>query len=149
MPVYFVMGFWVFFIVPRIFSLTQIGAKSELMLFLFPFLLACVFFAIAASFLSREREQPFLLFVFTSVPLMFISGISWPKEGIAGYWIALSKIFPSTHGIDGFVKMNNMGATLGEVLPEYLNLWILAIIYFILACLLYYREIIKSRKVRS
>ena len=33
MPVYFVMGFWVFFIVPRIFSLTQIGAKSELMLF--------------------------------------------------------------------------------------------------------------------
>ena len=52
MPVYFVMGFWVFFIVPRIFSLTQIGAKSELMLFLFPFLLACVFFAIAASFLS-------------------------------------------------------------------------------------------------
>ncbi len=50
MPVYFVMGFWVFFIVPRIFSLTQIGAKSELMLFLFPFLLACVFFAIAASF---------------------------------------------------------------------------------------------------
>ena len=149
MPVYFVMGFWVFFIVPRIFSLTQIGAKSELMLFLFPFLLACVFFAITASFFSREREQPFLLFVFTSVPLMFISGISWPKEGIAGYWIALSKIFPSTHGIDGFVKMNNMGATLGEVLPEYLNLWILAIIYFILACLLYYREIVKSRKVRS
>ena len=149
MPVYFVMGFWVFFIVPRIFSLTQIGAKSELMLFLFPFLLACVFFAITASFLSREREQPFLLFVFTSVPLMFISGISWPKEGIAGYWIALSKIFPSTPGIDGFVKMNNMGATLGEVLPEYLNLWILAIIYFILACLLYYREIVKSRKVRS
>ena len=114
MPVYFVMGFWVFFIVPRIFSLTQIGAKSELMLFLFPFLLACVFFAITASFFSREREQPFLLFVFTSVPLMFISGISWPKEGIAGYWIALSKIFPSTHGIDGFVKMNNMGATLGR-----------------------------------
>ena len=149
MPVYFVMGFWVFFIVPRIFSLTQIGAKSELMLFLFPFLLACVFFAITASFLSREREQPFLLFVFTSVPLMFISGISWPKEGIAGYWIALSKIFPSTPGIDGFVKMNNMGATRGEVLPEYLNLWILAIIYFILACLLYYREIVKSRKVRS
>ena len=80
---------------------------------------------------------------------MFISGISWPKEGIAGYWIALSKIFPSTPGIDGFIKMNNMGATLGEVLPEYLNLWILAIIYFILACLLYYREIVKSRKVRS
>ena len=82
MPVYFVMGFWVFFIVPRIFSLTQIGAKSELMLFLFPFLLACVFFAITASFFSREREQPFLLFVFTSVPLMFISVFRGRRRGL-------------------------------------------------------------------
>lgn len=141
MPIYFVMAYWVFFIVPRIFSLTQIAPKGELMLFLFPFLLACVFFSICGSFLSKEREQPFLLFVFTSVPLMFISGISWPKEGIASYWITLSKIFPSTHGIDGFVKINNMGATLGEVSTEYISLWILAVIYFLLACILYKREI--------
>lgn len=147
MPVYFVMGYWVLFVVPRIFSLTQIAPKMELMLFLFPFLLACVFFAISGSFLSKEREQPFLLFVFTSVPLMFISGISWPREGIADYWIALSKIFPSTHGIDGFVKINNMGASLGEVLPEYLSLWILAVIYFVLACLLYRREINRIHKI--
>ena len=109
LPVYLVMGYWVLFIVPRFFSLTQIAGKAELMLFLFPFLLACAFMALAASFLSKGREYPFLLFVFTSVPLMFISGISWPKEGIAWYWVAFSKVFPSTHGIDGFVKMNNMG----------------------------------------
>lgn len=56
------------------------GERGELMLFLFPFLLACTFFAIAMSFFSREREMPFLIFVFTSVPLMFISGISWPSQ---------------------------------------------------------------------
>lgn len=143
MPVYFVMGYWVLFIVPRMFGLVQIASKPELLVFLFPFLLACVFFAIAGSFLSKEREQPFLLFVFTSVPLMFISGISWPREGIAGYWRVLSRIFPSTHGIDGFVKMNNMGATLADVLPEYLSLWGLALFYFVLACLLYRKEIKK------
>ena len=140
LPVYLVMGYWVLFIVPRFFSLTQIAGKAELMLFLFPFLLACAFMALAASFLSKGREYPFLLFVFTSVPLMFISGISWPKEGIAWYWVAFSKVFPSTHGIDGFVKMNNMGATLKDVLPEYASLWILAVIYFVLACFLYRRE---------
>lgn len=141
LAVYLVMAYWVFFVVPRIFRLTQIGRPADLMLFLFPFLLACVFFAIACSFLSKEREYPFLLFVFTSVPLMFISGISWPKEGIAPYWLALAKVFPSTHGIDGFVKMNNMGATLHEVLPEYAALWLLAALYFTLACLLYRREL--------
>ena len=145
-PIYFVMGYWVFFIVPRIFGLTQIGNRGDLMLFLFPFLLACAFLAIFASFLSKEREQPFLLFVFTSVPLMFISGISWPREGIPSYWITLSKIFPSTHGIDGFVKINNMGARLADVNAEFISLWILAAVYFVLACALYYREI---RKVKA
>lgn len=140
LSVYLVMSYWVFFVVPRIFSLTQIARPGDLMIFLFPFLLACVFFAVACSFVSKEREYPFLLFVFTSVPLMFISGISWPKEGIADYWLALAKIFPSTHGIDGFVKINNMGATLHEVLPEYTALWLLAALYFTLACLLYRRE---------
>lgn len=149
LPIYLVMGFWVLFIVPRIFSLTQIASKVELMLFLFPFLLACIFFSIAGSFLSKEREQPFLLFVFTSVPLMFISGISWPREGIADYWIAFSRIFPSTHGIDGFVKLNNLGATLRDVLPEYVSLWILAGVYFVLACLLYRRELNMVRRVKK
>lgn len=141
LPVYFVMSFWVFFIVPRLFNLTQIAPKGELMVFLFPFLLACTFFSIAGSFLSKQREQPFLLFVFTSVPLMFISGISWPREGIPEYWITLSRIFPSTHGIDGFVRINNMGATLNDVTREYVSLWVLAAVYFLLACLLYRKEI--------
>ena len=145
LPVYFVMAYWVLFVVPRLFGMTQIGVKADLLLFLFPFLLACIFLAIACSFLCREREYAFLIFVFTSVPLMFISGISWPREGIPEYWLTLAKIFPSTHGIDGFVKINNMGATLPEVLPEYASLWFLAAVYFGLACFLYRKEIVKRK----
>lgn len=105
-----------------------------------PVLLACTFFAIAMSFFSREREMPFLIFVFTSVPLMFISGISWPKSAIPEYWVWFGKLFPSSFGIDGFVKINNTGATLSEVLPEFWGLCILMVFYFIVACLLYKRE---------
>ena len=135
LPIYFVMSYWVFFIVPRL-----VGERGELMLFLFPFLLACTFFAIAMSFFSREREMPFLIFVFTSVPLMFISGISWPKSAIPEYWVWFGKLFPSSFGIDGFVKINNTGATLSEVLPEFSGLCILMVFYFIVACLLYKKE---------
>ena len=103
LPIYFVMSYWVFFIVPRLFGMTQVGERGELILFLFPFLLACTFFAITMSFFSREREMPFLIFVFTSVPLMFISGISWPKSAIPEYWVWFGKLFPSSFGIDGFV----------------------------------------------
>ena len=41
LPIYFVMSYWVFFIVPRLFGMTQVGERGELILFLFPFLLAC------------------------------------------------------------------------------------------------------------
>ena len=140
LPIYFVMSYWVFFIVPRLFGMTQVGERGELILFLFPFLLACTFFAITMSFFSREREMPFLIFVFTSVPLMFISGISWPKSAIPEYWVWFGKLFPSSFGIDGFVKINNTGATLSEVLPEFWGLCILMVFYFIVACLLYKRE---------
>ncbi len=146
LPIYLAMSFWVFFIVPRIFGLVQIAIKGELILFLLPFLLACIFLAIVTAFICKERESAFLLFVFTSIPLMFISGISWPKTAIPDYWIAISKLFPSTHGIDGFVKINNMGASWADTIPESCWLWILTLLFFIVACLLYRKEIKKREK---
>ena len=37
-------------------------------------------------------------------------------------------------------RINNTGATLSEVLPEFWGLCILMVFYFIVACLLYKRE---------
>lgn len=87
--------------------------------------------------------MPYLLFVFTSVPLMFISGISWPKTAIPEYWLWISNVFPSTHGINGFISINNMGATLSQVSCEFYSLWILTFIYFGLAYFLYKKEVEK------
>ena len=60
-----------------------------------------------------------LLFVFTSVPLLFLSGISWPGAAMPEFWRYFSYIFPSTFGINGYVRINSMGATLNEVAFEY------------------------------
>lgn len=149
LPVYLFVGVWIYIVVPGIFNLTHIGQKWDLFLFLFPFLLGSIFFAITLSFLCKERVMPFLLFVFTSVPLMFISGISWPVQAIPSYWKALSKLFPSTFGIEGYTRINNMGASVSEVEMPWKGLWILLFIYFALACLLYYQEIRKKKKVEN
>lgn len=143
--VYMLVSFYVLGVVPRIFSLIQIGQASDLLLFALPYLLACIFFAMAASALVRNRETCMLLFVFTSVPLLFISGISWPGAAIAPFWKYVSYLFPSTMGINGFVKMNNMGATLSEVAFEFKALWIQAGVYFIATCWVYYINISRSR----
>ena len=143
---YVVVCIWVLILVPRFFSLPQIGNPNDLLLFLLPYLLACIFFSITLSGFVKDREAPMLLFVFTSVILVFISGISWPMYSIPPFWKALGYLFPSTPGIQGFVSINSTGATLNEVAHFYQVLWIQTGIYFLTACLVYRYQIITCRK---
>lgn len=144
--VYALVSVYVLCVVPRIFSLNQIGQPSTLALFMLPYLAACIFFAMTASIAIRNRETCMLIFVFTSIPLLFISGISWPGAAIPDFWKYFSYIFPSTFGINGFVRINNMGATLSEVATEYQALWLQAGFYFLTTCFVYRRQILTSRK---
>ena len=146
--IYAILSVYVLCAVPRIFKLNQIAQPDTLILFVLPYLFACIFFAMTLSILVRNRETSMLIFVFTSIPLLFISGISWPGTAIPPFWKYISYLFPSTFGINGFVKINNMGAYLEEVSFEYKALWIQTIFYFFTTCLVYERFIRKNRQTR-
>lgn len=135
--IYAVVCIWVLACVPKMFAFPQIGNPMTILLFILPYLFACIFFAMTLSGFMTTREAPMLVFVFTSVILLFISGISWPKEAIPPFWKAAGYLFPSTPGIQGFVRINSCGATLNEVMHEYRLLWIQTGFYFILACIIY------------
>jgi ABC-2 type transport system permease protein len=140
------MSVYLLWMVPRIFRLPQEGDGLAILLFILPYLLACIFFSMTMTVFVRDRESPFILFVFTSVLFLFISGISWPASAIPWYGKGISYLIPSTSGIQGFVKLNTMGATLRDVSFEYLILWLQTFVYFITACAVYRRQIIKSGK---
>ena len=144
--IYSVISVYVLCIVPHIFKLNQIGMPRDLILFLLPYLASCIFFAMTVSIFIRNRETCMLIFVFTSVPLLFISGISWPGAAIPKFWEWISYLFPSTFGINGFVRINNMGATLSEISFEYKALWLQTGFYFLTTCLVYRWQVIRSRK---
>lgn len=126
---------WVLLAVPRMFHFVQMLHFSDFLLFVVPYLLACVFFATTFSFFIRQRENVMLLVVFTSVPFLFMSGVSWPKSNIPEVWQWVSWLFPSTFGIQGFIKMNTMGGVLGDIIPEIKGLWIQTVIYGVFATL--------------
>ena len=144
--VYSLVAVYILCVVPRLFSLNQIAIPGVLTLFALPYLAACIFFAMTASIAIRNRETCMLLFVFTSVPLLFLSGISWPGAAMPAFWRYFSYIFPSTFGINGYVRINSMGATLNEVSFEYQALWVQTGVYFLTTCLVYRWQIIQSRK---
>ncbi len=125
--------FYCLFVVPRIFGLPQIGNPVEILLFATPFLLSAIFFAITIGSLPRNRESIILLVVFSSVPMLFLTGVSWPGSAFPWYWKTLSCFIPSTFGVNGFVRLNTMGAHLPDVRPEYLALWLQTAIYLLTA----------------
>ncbi len=76
-----------------------------------------------------ERERALQIIGGISIPLLFLSGFAFPVESISQPLIWLSHLLPSTPGIQGFIKLNQMGATWPEVRPQVINLLLLVVVY--------------------
>ena len=143
--IYAIVSAYILCVVPKIFSLVQISQAGTLAAFILPYVLSCIFFAMTCSIFIHHREACMMIYVFTSVPLLFISGVSWPGSAIPEFWRVISWLFPSTFGINGYIAINSMGATLDQVLPEFRALWIQTGVYFLTTCIVYRRQIMLSR----
>ena len=139
------MGAWLIAAVPRLFHFPQLATWLPLLYMMIPYTLACVFFGMMVSCTVKYRENVMLLVVFVSVPLLFLTGVSWPQSNIPGYWQGVSWLFPSTFGARAFIRLNSMGADLSDVMPELRILWIQAICYFVLTLCVYRFQIYQAR----
>ena len=143
---YIVLGTYLALAVPKFFGFTSLATGHSLIGLLVPYILASIFFGMTLSCLVRYRENVILLVIFTSIPLLFMTGISWPQHNIPGMWQGVSTLFPSTFGVRGFLRVHSMGATLADIRTEYQALWIQVLVYFILTCLVYRYQIIHTRR---
>ena len=140
---YILLGVYMFTFVTNAFELPRLGEYITYLAFLLPYLLACIFMSMVLSALIFRREDCILLFVFLSVPLLFLSGISWPGAAVPKFWHYVSWLFPSTFGMNGYVRLQGMGASLSDISYELRRLWIQAGVYFCIACSLYWRQVRK------
>lgn len=139
--VYAIMAAWLTMVVPRLFHFVTLLEWHSLLGLMVPYILACIFFGMMISCMIKYRENVMLLIVFMSVPLLFLSGISWPQSSLPGAWQSVAYLFPSTFGVRGFVRLNSMGATLADIEHEYQMLWIQTTVYFFMTCLVYRYQI--------
>ncbi len=141
---FLLMAFYMALCVTRWFGLPQLAHFTELLGFFVPYLAACTFMAMFWSSFIYRREDCILLFVFMSIPLLFLSGVSWPGTAVPPFWQLVGSVFPSTWGLNAYVRIQGMGASLGDCRQELTALWILAGVYFLLTCLVYMFEIRKA-----
>jgi ABC-2 type transport system permease protein len=120
-------------VLPRVYGFSSNGSPLEMFALAIPFILSVSFMGQFVGAWFKRRETAVLLLIAVSLPLFFLVGLAWPPEAIPEILRRLSVIVPSTSGIDGLVRINQMGATLGDVSADWGRLWILAVVYAALA----------------
>ena len=147
--VYAIMTVYLTIAVPKMFHFIHIATWQDLSLLLIPYLLTCVFFGMTVSCLVRFRENVILLVVFVSLPLLFLTGVSWPQTSIPGYLQGVSWLFPSTFGVRAYLRLNSMGASVADVSSELRCLWIQVAAYLGTTCLVYGHQLRITRQHAS
>jgi ABC-2 type transport system permease protein len=122
-----------FLVLPRVYGFSTLGQPLQLFALASLFLLATSFMGQAAGAWFKHPETPTLIFLGTSLPQLFLTGFSWPREAIPEQVRPVGYIFPSNFAIDGVVRIGQLGASLWEVARDWRGLWILAVVYFMLA----------------
>lgn len=133
--VYLIFSAYITVLVPRMFGLPHLASTWDIYRLLLPYLLAIIFFSQTCSVFIRNRETGMVMFLFFSIILLFLAGFTWPRTNFPLIWKVVSYLFPATFGIQGFIKLNTMGAEIGQIMPEYIALWLQTIFYFITACI--------------
>ena len=130
--------FSVFFLglLPLIFHLPHLGDFINIAVLMIPYLFASTFFAMILSSFFTDAEMPLFFIVVMSVPLVFLTGISYPLELMPWHWKIFHYIIPVAPATMAFVKLDCMGAELIHTRPEMINLWSQCVVYFIIAVIM-------------
>ena len=104
---------------------------SAALLLPFAWSVAALGVLLGALFADRERAMQALLA--TSLPIAFLAGFSWPMEALPAPLRALGALIPAVPGIQGFLRLNQMGAAWRDVQGFAAQLGALALLFTLLA----------------
>lgn len=130
---YFPMTIYILRFIPEIFNLPHYGNPANYLLFILPMLLATAFLGQALNYFMKQRESCFVFIVFSSVLFLFLSGLTWPRYAMSDFWTWLGNCVPAVWGVEGFIRINSNSANLPEVGTAFTAMWLLALIYMLLA----------------
>lgn len=131
-------------VVMPVFNIPMRNNLLTLVVFMIPFLLSLVYLGIFLLNFFKHREDAIMLIMYTSIPALLITGISWPTTSIPDWIQVISYLVPSTIGAKGFVSLTQMGASAQTIQFYWVGMWLVCLFYLLLAVLsmkrMYLRE---------
>ena len=125
----------------------MLGSIATVVAVVAPYILACTMLGIALSTLFRRRESAILWLLWSSLPILMLPGVSYPTSAMPRVLALLGSLLPSSQAVEAFIRVRDMGASTLEVASSILRLWVLVVVYGVVAVSLLAREI-KDRPKR-
>lgn len=133
-------------LLPYLFGLPHLARWQDLFVLGALLLPANALFALCFASLFRDGDGALLVVTFFSLGLLLLGGISYPLEFMPTPWVVLHHLLPAPVGILAYVKMNSMGASLGECAPQLLTLALQIPAYLLLALALTHHRLNKQSR---
>lgn len=112
-----------------IFGFPYAGKSIDIAIFMIIYMLAAAALGLTISHLFRRREAPIIIFLWSSVPILLLAGLSYPREAFPQWLYAIGELLPSSSAVRGFVDIATMGASISDITDELTILLCLTFIY--------------------
>lgn len=103
---------------------------------------------IIGNFFSK-KVHALILISFTSYPLFFFTGYSWPTFAMPTIAKAIGYLIPTTAYMNAIHRIVSMGANIGHITFEIMNLIIINAVLFILVLLIFKRRFLKEHQANQ
>ncbi|MEI8592825.1 ABC transporter permease [Photobacterium sp. Hal280] len=122
------------------YGISRQASIGDMVMLTLPFLISVSALGIVIGELIPRKELATVIVLLSSLPLVFSAGFVWPVSALPApvYWLA--QWVPSTPAINGFLRLNQMGASFSQISTWWFQLWGLAVLYSLTALGLVYRN---------
>ncbi|MFQ3208740.1 MAG: ABC-2 type transport system permease protein [Colwellia sp.] len=115
------------------YEINRLASISDLMTLAVPFLLSVIFLGTLIGLLIPRKELATLVVLLSSLPLVFSAGFIWPTSNMPTIINVIAQFFPSTPAINGFLRLNQMGDHIDNLVQIQIQLWMLTLLYGLLS----------------
>lgn len=123
-------------IIYNLFDFPRRGELLPMMVFSLVFLASVINLGMVVSQVFLRRESSMQLFLYLSIPILFLANFSWPSYLMPRWMVSISYILPSTFAVPAWLSIEQMGADIYEVAPKLYQLAIQAVVYLVLGLIL-------------
>ena len=123
-------------IIYNLFDFPRRGELLPMVVFSIVFLASVINLGMVVSQVYVRRESSMQLFLYLSIPILFLANFSWPSYLMPRWMVSISYILPSTFAVPAWLSIEQMGADIYEVAPRLYQLAIQAVVYLVLGLIL-------------